>query len=123
MLPPCSRSKNNVCAQSGIELAPVVWTPKFCMVVPNICWFSMRILLHGTFLVSRIFRWRLDFWKTFAPPSSAVFFSHILFPHQSLLPSIFCNLLEYYPVLSTFRENCSWCVCVHRSCSSRFSTH
>ena len=45
----------------------VNWVTGFCTMVPNICWSSVWILVHVTFLVPRIVRWMLDFSKSYVP--------------------------------------------------------
>jgi len=40
---------------------------KSCAVAVSVCGSAVWILVHVKFLVSRILRWLLDFWKTCGP--------------------------------------------------------
>jgi hypothetical protein len=45
----------------------VAWETDFCMMVPSPCGFSVKNLLHGTFLALRSWRQLLECWTIFGP--------------------------------------------------------
>jgi hypothetical protein len=52
------------CTNSGFQVTQAI---TFCIMAPNICGFSVLILLHVTQLSPRILRWLLDFWSICGP--------------------------------------------------------
>jgi len=46
------------------------WMSKLCVVMPNVCGFSIQNVCHVTLLAPRILRWLLDVWKICAPRCS-----------------------------------------------------